>query len=288
VNQSTFETANGSKSLEDVVALFQLWLEVGRSLRRALRWALTSRPARMEEPDAALEFERLVVLGPRIAAEQLRADRAKLKGFLARLLALCCPYGDVTAPSCTQATSDALRVTGELSKWVLFLGTKPNSGENPEEYIRRIQEAYGHTSKVCGRIWGKGYVAYRCRTCGMSPCSAICHECFEKGPHRNHNFLMYRSVAGGCCDCGDPGAWKPSGFCCDHKGPTTTFSLPLPDDELLSTFVAIYAVMEHVTLALKDFYQAVSQVTCASRPRPQFEGRSVNSGRLQHSLTLVP
>lgn len=38
-----------------------------------------------------------------------------------------------------------------------------------------------------------------------------------QGNHRTHNFLMYRSVAGGCCDCGDSGAWKVSGFCMNHK-----------------------------------------------------------------------
>ena len=66
-----------------------------------------------------------------------------------------------------------------------------------DEYVRRVQDAFGAQSNVCGRIWGKGYIAYRCRTCGMSPCSAICHECFENGPHRTHNFLMYRCA----CPC---------------------------------------------------------------------------------------
>jgi hypothetical protein len=135
------------------------------------------------------------------------------------------------------------------------------------------QQAYGAKSNVCGRIWGKGYVAYRCRTCGMSPCSAICHECFEKvcnpgtyttcwvfdlhpsqllvsvmqGPHRTHNFLMYRSVAGGCCDCGDPGAWKSSGFCTNHKVKTETLhhqtsspQLPHHEGENLEAVAELY------------------------------------------------
>jgi hypothetical protein len=118
--------------------------------------------------------------------------------------------------------------------WLLAKGT----GEDPREYIRRVQETYGSKSLVCGFIWEKGYVAYRCRvrpcctrksllcipsalyipllrytsaayhnrlrlqTCGLSACSAICHTCFVNGPHRDHDYLMYRSVAGGCCDCG--------------------------------------------------------------------------------------
>ena len=137
------------------------------------------------------EFDRLLALGPALAAEHLRSDLGLLKPFLARLLALCCP----TSPDWQPVELPAALRGGALSEWVLCLATSPSSVETPEEYIKRVQEAYGHMSKVCGRIWGKGYVAYRCRTCGMSPCSAICHECFEKGPHRNHNFLMYRSVA---------------------------------------------------------------------------------------------
>jgi E3 ubiquitin-protein ligase UBR3 len=103
------------------------------------------------------------------------------------------------------ARTDDVPSEEEYTTWLEWLITSPSDAESPKHYIERVQEEYGAKSNVCGRIWGKGYVAYRCRTCGMSPCSAICHECFEKGPHRDHNFLMYRSVAGGCCDCGDPG-----------------------------------------------------------------------------------
>jgi hypothetical protein len=123
-----------------------------------------------------------------------------------------------------------------------------------DEYLRRVQESFGAKSNVCGRIWGKGYIAYRCRTCGMSPCSAICHECFENGPHRSHNFLMYRSVAGGCCDCGDPGAWRPAGFCRHHRGPPAAFRLPLPREELETAYLALACITRHVAMALLDHY----------------------------------
>lgn len=59
-------------------------------------------------------------------------------------------------------------------------------------------------------------VAYRCRTCGISPCMSICRDCFKRGNHKNHDFNMFLSQAGGACDCGDTSVMKAEGFCSDH------------------------------------------------------------------------
>lgn len=40
----------------------------------------------------------------------------------------------------------------------------------------------------------------------------------QGGNHEGHQYFMYRSTCGGCCDCGDASAWSPSGFCSKHKG----------------------------------------------------------------------
>eukprot|EP00288_Rhodomonas_lens_P006471 CAMPEP_0177740014 /NCGR_PEP_ID=MMETSP0484_2-20121128/27340_1 /TAXON_ID=354590 /ORGANISM="Rhodomonas lens, Strain RHODO" /LENGTH=262 /DNA_ID=CAMNT_0019254129 /DNA_START=111 /DNA_END=895 /DNA_ORIENTATION=+ len=196
------------------------------------------------------EFRSLVALGPSEAANKLRGNPQELAKFTSQLLWLTCPYGDSAHDPVALET---LFGGHPFRTWILWLCTSPTPAEVPDEYIKRAQEAYGAKSHVCGRIWGKGYVAYRCRTCGMSPCSA---KCFEKGPHRNHNFLMYRSVAGGCCDCGDPGAWKPSGFCSDHKGPAEAFHLPLPVPELLSAFTTVQVLVGHVAGALAYHYES--------------------------------
>ncbi len=44
---------------------------------------------------------------------------------------------------------------------------------------------------------------------------------------------MYQSDAGGCCDCGDPTSWLPSGFCPRHRPPLNddTPRYALPEDE---------------------------------------------------------
>lgn len=68
----------------------------------------------------------------------------------------------------------------------------------------------------CGLVWVPHVVAYRCRTCGISPCMSICRDCFKKGDHINHDFNMFLSQAGGACDCGDTSVMKEEGFCSDH------------------------------------------------------------------------
>lgn len=64
---------------------------------------------------------------------------------------------------------------------------------------------------TCGLVWTKNFVAYRCRTCGISPCMSLCYECFHSGNHEGHDFNMFRSQAGGACDCGDINVLNKSG-----------------------------------------------------------------------------
>lgn len=41
---------------------------------------------------------------------------------------------------------------------------------------------------------------------------SLCSECFQKGDHDGHDFNMFRSQAGGACDCGDPSVLKETGW----------------------------------------------------------------------------
>lgn len=45
---------------------------------------------------------------------------------------------------------------------------------------------------------------------------SICAECFRNGDHRGHDYNMFRSGAGGACDCGDKYVMNPKGFCKAH------------------------------------------------------------------------
>ncbi|KAG0562955.1 hypothetical protein KC19_9G186000 [Ceratodon purpureus] len=91
----------------------------------------------------------------------------------------------------------------------------------------------------CTTVWTKGTVAYRCRTCQVNDSSAICVGCFLKGEHRQHDYVMYHSESGGCCDCGDPEAWQENGFCSAHRSvdrqePCVPLELERPTRESVS------------------------------------------------------
>eukprot|EP00830_Metopus_es_P019817 TRINITY_DN7519_c0_g1_i1.p1 TRINITY_DN7519_c0_g1~~TRINITY_DN7519_c0_g1_i1.p1 ORF type:complete len:129 (+),score=11.51 TRINITY_DN7519_c0_g1_i1:107-493(+) len=53
--------------------------------------------------------------------------------------------------------------------------------------------------------------------CGLTPNSGLCNECYTNSSHEGHEFFFRKGYIG-CCDCGDPDAWKPSGNCTKHKG----------------------------------------------------------------------
>lgn len=40
--------------------------------------------------------------------------------------------------------------------------------------VRRYDNA-----TTCGLVWTANFVAYRCRTCGISPCMSLCAQCFQ-------------------------------------------------------------------------------------------------------------
>lgn len=65
-------------------------------------------------------------------------------------------------------------------------------------------------------------VGWKCLDCELDDTSIICAECYENGPHRNHRAILRNRVSG-CCDCGDPGAWKPEGNCSIHQGISREF-----------------------------------------------------------------
>lgn len=87
---------------------------------------------------------------------------------------------------------------------------------------------------MCGLVWNVNYVAYRCRTCALSPCMSICADCFRLGDHKGHDFNMFRSGAGGACDCGDECVMNPKGFCKSHgSNSSKSSSTSLPPDDLM-------------------------------------------------------
>ena len=53
----------------------------------------------------------------------------------------------------------------------------------------------------CGKEWNAGDLAYRCRDSKIEQFERIA-PCFKEA-YVGHDFTIYRSEAGGVCDCGD-------------------------------------------------------------------------------------
>ncbi|XP_017785571.1 PREDICTED: E3 ubiquitin-protein ligase UBR3 isoform X2 [Nicrophorus vespilloides] len=109
-------------------------------------------------------------------------------------------------------------------KWLIA------GGRTPDEFASTVRTFDNATT--CGLVWTPNFVAYRCRTCGISPCMSLCTECFKKGNHQRHDFNMFLSQAGGACDCGDTSVMKETGFC-DRHGPNKSVNTGKAPSDLM-------------------------------------------------------
>ncbi|XP_064095704.1 E3 ubiquitin-protein ligase ubr3-like isoform X3 [Macrobrachium nipponense] len=109
-------------------------------------------------------------------------------------------------------------------KWLMAAGRTPDDFFNT---VRRYDNA-----TTCGLVWTANFVAYRCRTCGISPCMSLCAQCFQEGDHEGHDFNMFRSQAGGACDCGNSAVMKETGFCHRHGSQAQLNKPEVPPDLL--------------------------------------------------------
>jgi Putative zinc finger in N-recognin (UBR box) len=89
-------------------------------------------------------------------------------------------------------------------------GFCPNHGEQATAPPRRA---------VCQYPFKKNDIVWMCRTCQADETCAMCHACYNKSDHEGHDVAFFHAEEGGCCDCGDPDAWDPKGFCSDHGTP---------------------------------------------------------------------
>lgn len=131
-------------------------------------------------------------------------------------------------------------------KWLIAAGRTP--GE-----FASIVRGYDNHAK-CGLVWIPHVVAYRCRTCGISPCMSICRDCFKRGNHTDHDFNMFLSQAGGACDCGDTSVMKAEGFCSDHGINNCQNKSPVPDDLMVVAEAMMPRLLLRLLLHFRDHY----------------------------------
>eukprot|EP00094_Tigriopus_californicus_P009370 TCALIF_09035-PA protein Name:"Similar to Ubr3 E3 ubiquitin-protein ligase UBR3 (Mus musculus)" AED:0.13 eAED:0.13 QI:208/0.88/0.8/1/0.88/0.9/10/0/606 len=104
-------------------------------------------------------------------------------------------------------------------------------GRSYDDFAANVRQ-YDNTA-MCGLVWTADFVAFRCRTCGISQCMSLCVDCFKFGNHEGHDYNMFKSQAGGACDCGDASVMKESGFCSQHHGANQPKKPVSPPPELM-------------------------------------------------------
>ena len=87
----------------------------------------------------------------------------------------------------------------------------------------------------CGHLFQKGEAIYRCRDCGLDDTCVQCDPCFQASIHAKEGHDVVFSVSsssGGCCDCGDPEAWKQDVCCRYHSDVPANETVANADMEL--------------------------------------------------------
>ncbi|ESO10203.1 hypothetical protein HELRODRAFT_72952, partial [Helobdella robusta] len=112
------------------------------------------------------------------------------------------------------------------------------AGDKTYKEFLEIVKSYNNSS-ICGLVWTAEYVAYRCRTCGLSPCMSLCMDCFKAADHDGHDFNMFKSQAGGACDCGDESVMDAKGFCPKHSKNKDRSKIEPPKDLLFVAEIMI-------------------------------------------------
>ena len=130
------------------------------------------------------------------------------------------------APRPQGADADAA-VKASLSRCLLAV----TGGAEPTLLQLAPCRASKNKQSVCGAVWKRGNIAYRCLDCEVDANSAVCVDCFRAADHEGHDYRIVH-INGGCCDCGNPNAWRPSGFCPCHGVPTNADGTPAFQPEL--------------------------------------------------------
>ena len=88
--------------------------------------------------------------------------------------------------------------------------------QDPEATLREL--LHKGPRQVCQYQFKKNDIVWICKSCQKDETCVLCNECYQdcEGKHEGHEVYFYHSQAGGCCDCGDEGAWDPKGFCNKH------------------------------------------------------------------------
>ncbi|XP_065200275.1 E3 ubiquitin-protein ligase Ubr3-like isoform X2 [Planococcus citri] len=167
---------------------------------------------------------------------------------------------------------DVLINNEESIDWIKWLMA---GGKTPDEFTNLVKKY--NKATTCGLVWTANFIAYRCRTCGISPCMSLCAECFQRGHHENHDFNMFRSQAGGACDCGDTSVMRSSGFCDKHGANDESECMQPPPD--------LMYIAEHITPRI--FFKLILYLRNIGREAHPNNNDAHNSFDADNFLTML-
>ncbi|KAL1485543.1 hypothetical protein MTO96_010052 [Rhipicephalus appendiculatus] len=154
--------------------------------------------------------------------------------------------------------------TIDWCKWLMA------GGKTPDEFSQTVRRYDNATT--CGLVWTANFVAYRCRTCGISPCMSLCADCFQQGNHQGHDFNMFRSQAGGACDCGDASVMREDGFCHRHGPKAQVGKPPAPPDLLCVAESMMPRVILRLVQHLREHSNSVDAGTVGQKAVQEADG----------------
>ncbi|EGF83804.1 hypothetical protein BATDEDRAFT_21290 [Batrachochytrium dendrobatidis JAM81] len=136
----------------------------------------------------------------------------------------------------------------------------------------------GQQGKACGHVFDRGEGIYRCRqvTCALDDTCVFCFRCFDAAAHEGHDTTMSIALgSGGCCDCGDPEAWKLAVYCKYHSPQSSDAHVASMDTQsILDGKPDIEKIPLAVTDAIRQTITTVLEFAISSLARscenPQF------------------
>uniref|UniRef100_A0A8D0C5S4 E3 ubiquitin-protein ligase n=1 Tax=Salvator merianae TaxID=96440 RepID=A0A8D0C5S4_SALMN len=158
-----------------------------------------------------------------------------------------------------RALSPAAAAGGEAASEALAWCRCLLAGGEPWDSFVQAVRAYDPAT-LCGLVWTANFVAYRCRTCGISPCMSLCAECFHQGDHAGHDYNMFRSQAGGACDCGDGNVMREAGFCKRHRIKSSSEVPSVPKDLLIMSELVLPQFIFSLIQYLREGYSEPGMV----------------------------
>lgn len=155
-----------------------------------------------------------------------------------------------------------------------------------KDYMTQLFAKASTPRRVCQHPFRKNDIVWVCRTCQSDETCVLCHKCWTRSNHDGHDVAFYHAQAGGCCDCGDPDAWDPRGFCDVHGGGdkninNTNSSV---DTAMLSrTRGIVTAIMDWFTQVIVKDVETSFYPTTATAIHANVSSNNVSSSALDES-----